>query len=162
MNKYILFIITLLIFTTYVSSKEVVGWVENVAIYGDDGKIIVKAKIDTGAKTTSLHSKDYALYNKNGKQWIKFKIINNLGNSLELEKPVVRMAEIKRHFGKKQVRPVIHLGLCLGSNYKITEVNLVDRSEFNYQLLVGRAFLKPNNIVDPSVTYTKEPDCGNR
>ena len=71
-------------------------------------------------------------------------------------------SEIKRHFGKKQLRPVVHIGLCLGSNYKITEVNLVDRSGFNYQLLVGREYLKSNSIVDPSVAYQKEPDCGKR
>ena len=144
------------------SPNEIVGWVEHVAIYGDHNEIIMKAKIDTGAQTTSIHSKNYELFSKNGKRWVKFRIFNKVGDSLELEKPVVRMAEIKRHFGKKQVRPVIHLGLCLGSNYKITEVNLVDRSGFNYQLLVGREYLKPNNIVDPSVTYTKKPDCRKR
>ena len=161
MNKYILLILTLLVFTTYVSSKEVVGWVENVAIYGDDGKIIVKAKIDTGAKTTSVHSSEYHQYKKDGESWVKFNIVNAKGDVMMLEKPVLRLAEIKRHFGKKQIRPVIRLGLCLGTTYKIAEVNLVDRSGFNYQLLVGREFLKSGTLVDPSITYAKDPDCVN-
>ena len=161
MNKYILLILTLLVFTTYVSSKEVVGWVENVAIYGDDGKIIVKAKIDTGAKTTSVHSREYHQFKKEGENWVRFNIVNAKGDVMALEKPVIRFAEIKRHFGKKQIRPVIRLGLCLGTTYKIAEVNLVDRSGFNYQLLVGREFLKSGTLVDSSITYAKDPDCGN-
>ena len=159
MNKYILLTFALLIFTTYVSSKEVVGWVERVAIYGDGGKLIVKAKIDTGAKTTSLHSREYHQFKKDGESWVKFNIVNAKGEVIALEKPVIRFAEIKRHFGKKQIRPVIRLGLCLGTTYRIAEVNLVDRSGFNYQLLVGRQFLKNGILVDSSVTYAKEPSC---
>ena len=160
MNKYIFLTLALLVFTTYVGSKEVVGWVEYVVIYDDDEKITVKAKIDTGAKTTSIHSREFHQFKKNGENWVKFKIINRQGDVMELEKPVVRLAKIKRHFDKKQIRPVIRLGLCVGNRYQITGVNLVDRSGLNYQLLVGREFLKNGTLVDSSITYTKDPDCG--
>ena len=70
----------------------------------------------------------FSAIKKDGKNWVKFKIVNHMGDIMELEKPVIRFVEIKRHFGRKQVRPVVLLGLCLGNTYQITEVNLVDRS----------------------------------
>lgn len=158
--KIRIFLLLLLSFlVTGIGAKEVVGWVEHVAIYNDGEKILLNAKIDTGAKTTSIHSDSYHTIKKDGKNWVKFKIVNHMGDIMELEKPVIRFVEIKRHFGRKQVRPVVLLGLCLGNTYQITEVNIVDRSGFNYQLLVGREFLKNNTLVDSSETYTKEPSC---
>jgi len=72
---------------------------------------------------------------------------------------VTRMARIKRHFGKEQVRYVVKLGICLGSVYREAEVTLVDRTGFNYPLLVGRNFLKDDFLIDPSATFLNKPDC---
>jgi hypothetical protein len=47
----------------------------------------------------------------------------------------------------------------LGDFYREAEVNLVDRSGFNYQMLIGRSFLAGNLIVDPSIKYTTKPIC---
>ena len=51
------------------------------------------------------------------------------------------------------------LGICLGTIYKEVEVNLVDRSHFNYQLLIGRNFLIDSFLVDPSLTFSTKPKC---
>ena len=56
--------------------------------------------------------------------------------------------------GGFQQRLVIELEISLGEIKKLTKVNLVDRSHFNYQLLIGRSFLKPHFLVDSSKTYT--------
>ena len=51
------------------------------------------------------------------------------------------------------------LGICLGNVYKEVEVNLEDRSKFNYQLLIGRSYLKNSFLVDASATFTLKPNC---
>jgi hypothetical protein len=69
------------------------------------------------------------------------------------------MATIKQHDAESVTRPVIRLGICLGTVYKEVEVNLEDRSKFNYQLLIGRSYLKNSFLVDASATFTLKPNC---
>ena len=56
-------------------------------------------------------------------------------------------------------RPVILLDLCIGNVRKKEEVNLVDRRGMNYELLIGRNFLKDEFLIDPGATYSLSPDC---
>lgn len=138
-------------------TKHMIGWVERVAIY--PGDLVVRAKIDTGAKTASLNCECVQQFKRDGKEWVRFSVINTRGKSISLERRVVRTATIKRHFGGEQHRPVIKLGICLGGVYEETEVNLVDRSGFNYQMLIGRNFLKEGFVVDPARTFLSDPRC---
>ena len=147
------------VFQAPVMAKQVVGWVENVKVYNGNKQLVIKSKIDTGAKTTSINSPHYKIFKKEGKRWVRFKVISFVDREIVIEKPLARTVKIKRHFGTWQTRPVILLGLCLGNIYQETEVNLVDRSGLNYQLLVGRRFLEKGTLVDSSQTFLKEPEC---
>jgi len=138
-------------------AKEVVGWVENVKVY--PGGITVKAKIDTGAKTSSIDCECITPIKKDDKDWVSFSVKNHKGEIVFLEKPITRIARIKRHFGEEQERYVVKLGICLGSIYREAEVTLIDRSGFNYALLVGRNFLGNDFVVDPSQTFSNDPQC---
>jgi hypothetical protein len=77
---------------------------------------------------------------------------------VRLERKVERVARVKKASGGVQDRPVVRLGLCLGKTYRVTEVNLTDRSGFKLPLLVGRSFLSDGFAVDASRTDTVEPD----
>ena len=90
---------------------------------------------------------------------MRFNLKNWKGRTVSFEAKVVRMATIKQHDAQSLIRPVIQLGICLGSVYKEVEVNLEDRSKFNYQLLIGRSFLKKSFLVDSSATFTLQPSC---
>jgi len=138
-------------------AKQVVGWVENVKVY--PGGVTVKAKVDSGAKTSSLDCECITPFKRDGKDWLSFSVKNHKGDIVRLEKPVTRVARIKRHFGKEQKRYVVKLGICLGSIYREAEVTLVDRTGFNYSMLVGRNFLKEDFLIDPAVTFRNKPDC---
>lgn len=154
-------ILAVLLWSIFVSgavyAKDVVGWVETVKIY--PGGIPVKAKLDTGAKTSSLDCECITPFKRDGKDWLSFSVKNHKGDIVRLEKPVTRVAHIKRHFGKEQKRYVVKLGICLGTIYREAEVTLVDRSGFNYALLVGRNFLKKDFLIDPSATFLNKPAC---
>lgn len=138
-------------------TKEVFGWVERVQIREADMPML--AKLDTGADTSSIHARQVKEFDKDGAPWVQFEIRNFQGKNSEIKAPVVRVTKIKRHSGIAQRRIVIKLGLCLGEMFQEEYVSLVDRSNFDYQFLLGRSFLAGNAIVDPSAMYTSSPNC---
>ncbi len=154
----VLMFVPLLLFTPpRVEAKQQVGWIENVRIH--PGDILVRAKLDTGAQTSSLNCECQQTFSRDGEQWVRFTLTNHKGESVQVERKIHRVARIKQHGGGVQERLVVILGICLGDIQKQVEVNLVDRSGFNYQLLIGRSFLKDDFIIDPSSTYTVAPHC---
>jgi hypothetical protein len=137
--------------------KEILGWAEKVYIPSLD--FVINAKLDTGADFSSLHAEDMKLFTKNKEQWVRFKVTNRKGEEVKLERVVTRSTRIKKLHGSAEERPVITLGVCLGSSFLEEEVSLVNRSKFRYNLLIGRSFLAGNAIVDPSTVYASNPSC---
>ena len=138
-------------------AKLVVGWIENVNIY--PGNLYIRAKMDTGAKNSSLNAAQIKKFERNGEIWVHFSVIDRKGKKFNFEKKVLRDVKIKEHGSEPDMRPAIILGICLGTVFKEVEVNLEDRSKFNYQMLIGRSFLKNSFIVDPSAIFTTKPKC---
>jgi hypothetical protein len=134
-----------------------VGWIERVKL-GTDG-IVVAAKLDTGADTSSLHAENIRWVKRADGDWVAFDVVGATGEKARFEHKVVRIARIKRDSAPAQSRPTIVLGVCLGNVYRLTEVNLTDRSRFNYEMLVGRSFLAGRFAVDSARMNTVEPAC---
>lgn len=139
--------------------KQIVGWAEIVSIY--PGIIKIKAKLDTGADHSSLNAKKIEYFDVAGEPWVRFEL-HNFEERLETyEARIVRIAKIKR-LGQEAVnRPTINLGICIGSTYKEVDVNLTDRSGFNYQMLIGRSFLKGSFLIDPELSFIGRAHCMN-
>jgi hypothetical protein len=140
-----------------VLAKDVVGWIEKAKLY--PGAMVVNAKLDTGAKTSSLGISSLRHFDRDGQDWVRFRIVNRHGEEVALERPVVRITKIKRHFKQVQRRPVVRLSICIRDVLKEVEVNLVDRTGFGYRLLIGRSYLANDFLVDPDKRYTAEPTC---
>jgi hypothetical protein len=138
-------------------TMPVVGWVERVKIY--PGEVILEAKLDSGAKTASIDARDIETFERKGTPWVRFRIVNRDAHGLALKRPLVRETKIQRHFGKRQRRPVVKLGVSVGDLYREVEVNLVNRSGFIYPMLIGRMFMKKQLLVDPARRYTVAPEC---
>ena len=119
----------------------------------------IKAKLDTGARNSSLTTTHIDEFEQDGVKWIRFDVTNWRGDTERFEARVIRMAKIKQHGRQPAMRPVIRLGICLGNVYKEVEVNLEDRSKFNYQMLIGRRYLQNSFLVDSSVTFRVKPNC---
>jgi hypothetical protein len=139
------------------ADKQVVGWIEKVRIY--PGNYLVHAKLDSGAEYSSLDAAKLTEFDRDGKRWVRFDLPQGDGGKVTIERPLLRTATIKRHFLGSQKRPVVKIGVCLGHIYKETEVNLVDRTGFNYRMLIGRKFMEGVVVIDPSAQYTIEPEC---
>ena len=98
-------------------------------------------------------------YERDGDLWVTFSITDIAGKSISYDKKIIRKIKVKRHFGEAQQRYVVRMGLCIGDQYGEVDVNLVDRSGFNYDLLVGRKYLKDRFTVDPAKKFTAQPSC---
>jgi len=139
------------------AEKKVVGVIEKVIIYPE--KLLFHAKMDTGARHSSLDTDRLQLFKRNGKEWVKFTVIDRNKKEMTLERPVLRTAKIKMRNGKLQLRPVVALDLCIGRTVRKVEVNLVDRDFFLYPLLIGRSFLRGEFLVDSQKKFKTEPNC---
>ena len=140
------------------SPKLVVGWIEKIQILPEN--ILLHAKIDTGADTSSLNVSNLEETVRKSKKWVKFTVTTQKGQSVILEKRVHRYVRIKRKGAKSQRRPVVKFDLCLGNIFKRnTQVNLADRKNFKFNMLIGRNFLALDAVVDATHTYKHEPNC---
>jgi len=137
--------------------EETVGWIEDVVI--TPGDLEVRAKLDTGARTSSINARHYETFDRDGKKWVRFSVTNREGITHSFEREIIRIGRIKRIKGKSQERPVIMLGICIGNIFRETQVNLVDRDGFNYQMLIGRRYMAKHLAVNPGRTLTTRPNC---
>jgi hypothetical protein len=155
----IVFMVGLFMIASHVfcQDKQIVGWLERVKIY--PGSLVLKAKLDTGAKNCSLNAQNIVEFERNGEKWVRFDLVQHSGKRVTMESKMLRVAKIKMREGEPQKRISISLGICLGSLLKEAEVNLTNRSNFNYPMLIGRNFIQDDFIVDPSLKYSVEPSC---
>jgi len=136
------------------SSRLVAGWLEYVVL--EPWQIKLRAKLDSGAKTSSLHALDIQRFERDGEPWVRFSTEGkqNEITTKPIELPIKRDVKIKTHHYDPAVRPVVELSFCLNGNVYHGEFSLVDRSQFNYAVLLGRRILKQGIIVDSSATFT--------
>jgi hypothetical protein len=136
----------------------VAGWIENTRLLPSG--LEIEAKLDSGAENSSLHIEKERYFRRDGKRWVRFTVQGESGRRVAFERRVRRYASIKRHNGGSDTRAVVEIKICLGSVVKQVEVNLVDRSRFDYELLVGRSFLAGDFLIDTSTTHLHALDCG--
>jgi len=133
------------------------GWIERAHLY--PGKLPLDAKLDTGAQTSSLHCKCQP-FTRDGHKWVRFQVKAADGRTAIFERPIVRIANITRQNRPDEIRPVVMIGLCLGNRYREVEFTLVDRTGFEYPLLVGRNFLRREKIlVHSGKKRVHDPAC---
>ncbi|MGK5092109.1 RimK/LysX family protein [Deltaproteobacteria bacterium TL4] len=141
--------------------KITVGWLEMVRLY--PGNLKLRAKMDTGARSSSLNAPLFEKFQREGADWVRFEVRernkNGKGKAVYLEKMIQSTIKIKRKGGGLEERPVVRMGICVGNVYKELDMNLLDRSNFNYQVLIGRGDLEKYFIIDPALTFTIKPKC---
>ena len=130
------------------------GWLENIILH--PWNIKLRAKLDTGAQTSSLHALNIERFKQDGGHWIRFHMDDPIdGHPLKpIELPLIRDVKIKKHQQKSATRPVVKMTFCLNGQIFTDEFNLIDRSKFNYPVLLGRSMLQQGIIVDPATTFT--------
>lgn len=142
------------------SGLMIIGEAENVTFIAK--KLRLKARIDTGATTSSLGALDLKPFERDGKKWIRFTIKDPvIERYVDFEKPVARIAEIKRHGAAAQERPVVKLKVMMGEVEMEREFSLTDRSRYNFPVLIGRNVLRGKFLVDVNRKFSTRKSGGN-
>lgn len=142
------------------AEPQTVGWVENAQIAGVEREI--KAKLDTGATTTSINAEilDQPDEETESGGMIRFRFTNGEGVEGTFELPIVRWVRIESRNGPDIRRPVVRMKLCVAGQWIEEEVNLANRNDFNYPVLIGRNMLKKGKlVVDSSQTFVIKSTC---
>lgn len=135
--------------------KQIIGWREWVALPGISISA-VKAKVDTGARTSALHAHDIHTVHVDGVERVRFvvsPIQRTSRGAVEAEAEVVEHREVKSSTGHVSVRPVIRTPVdILGEPYDI-ELTLVNRDVMGFRMLLGREALRRRFLIDPGRSF---------
>ncbi|WP_435895797.1 ATP-dependent zinc protease family protein [Oceaniferula spumae] len=132
---------------------RVYGWKEWVWVVKPE--IVLRAKLDTGARTCSIHATNLEPLEIDGKKWVKFTISEPDSESttrLRYKAPVLRMAKVKNDSGGLDIRYVVPLVFQIGDQKFKGEFTLNDRSTMTCAVLIGRNLLQQLGHVDASRT----------
>ncbi|MEE4107719.1 MAG: RimK/LysX family protein [Halieaceae bacterium] len=136
------------------SPKSIIGWREWCAL-PDLELPGVLAKIDTGAKTSSLHAFDIRSSSR-GDDWLSFyvhPVQRRRRPTVQCEARCVDVRAVTSSNGKTEERPVVETIMVLGGRSFSTEITLTNRDEMGFRMLIGRQSLNRRFIVDPSLSY---------
>ncbi|MCF8059224.1 MAG: RimK/LysX family protein [Bacteriovoracaceae bacterium] len=139
--------------------KKVMGWREMI-VFPELTNIPIKAKIDTGARTTALHAYDIEVVKERRKMWVYFDIHplqKSQKKSVRVKAPFLEYRKIKSSVGHETLRPVIETYIDIGGDSFLTEVTLVNRDLMGFRLLVGRQTIKNKFLVDVGHSFLTRP-----
>jgi hypothetical protein len=131
------------------------GWREWVSLPGL-GIDKIKAKIDTGARTSALHAFHIETYRDNGRHKIRFSI-HPLQRRLDIVKTCVAelidSRDVKDSGGHKERRFVIFTPIKIGDRQWSIEITLTDRDIMNFRMLLGRTAMQGSILINPAASY---------
>ena len=116
----------------------------------------IKARVDSGAKTSALHAKNIAPFIKDGQNWVKFDINpiqKNIKTVVHCEAPLVDKRVVKSSSGFREQRYVIQTSLEIGDSKWVIEMTLTNRDSMGFRMLLGREAMSGRVLVDPEQQY---------
>ncbi|WP_404418916.1 RimK/LysX family protein [Marinospirillum sp.] len=122
-----------------------------------DHGLLMSARVDSGANTSSMHAINIREFERDGDTWIRFTTQyqaegEDEAEDIELEAPLVRRVTILQASGSES-RPVVKLRMQLGSLVSDTEFTLTDRGDMSHPTLLGRRFMMDIALIDVSEKY---------
>lgn len=134
--------------------KAIIGELEEV--YFPMHELLLRARIDTGAQTTSLDAQNIVAFERDGKKWVRFEVGKDK-KKIQIKRPIVKTIKVKRHGEVAQDRYVVQMRLNLASISSFVEVSLTDRQKYKFPVLIGRNYLQGTALVDVNLQYTQAP-----
>ncbi len=115
-----------------------------------------KARVDSGATTSSLSAKHIVEFERDGEEWVRFQLLHQVTDldGREIEAKIERTVRIRQSTSDKtERRHVVKLSIHLGSLHQMAEFTLADRSDMDYPILLGREFLQDLTLIDVGRTF---------
>ena len=136
----------------YIRPNNIIGAVEPV--YFPPMKSAFPARIDTGATTSALDVQNLKIFERDGQKWVSFTLVNRAtGESHDFEKPRRKRIRVKRII-EDEHRPMVEMDVKMGGKKFKADFTVTERTDFEYQALIGRNILSGRAIVDVSLENT--------
>lgn len=133
----------------------VIGWREWVKL-PDLGVKSIKVKVDTGARSSSLHAYDLDEFERDGEKWIRFKlhpVQRKTNEVVQTEAKILEYRSVRSSSGKANLRPVIVTNIELLGQIWPVELTLANRDEMGFRMLLGREAFRQRFLVDAGKSY---------
>ena len=140
---------------TRTSSRPVLGWREWIAL-PDLGIDAIKAKVDTGARTSALHAFRIKTFEEDGVRRVRFQVHplqRRKRPSIECEAEVIDERRVTSSNGQKELRLVIKTPIEIGGKTWPVELTLTNRDEMSFRMLLGRQAVRGHAIIDPGRSF---------
>jgi ribosomal protein S6--L-glutamate ligase len=135
--------------------KQIIGCEEWCA-FPDLGIPAIKARVDSGAKTSSIHAFNVQKFRRQGETWVSFEVHpvqNNRRTVVRCERPIVDKRVVKSSSGISETRYVILATLKLDDQAWEIELTLANRDSMGYRMLLGREAMSGRMLVDPALSF---------
>ncbi len=135
--------------------KDVIGWREWVSL-PDLAIDHIKAKVDTGAKTSALHAFYVEPFERDDMAWVRFGVHPLQAPSdlvIDCEAPVKEVRRVTDSGGHAEMRPVIETTMMIRGEKRVIELTLTDRENMMFRMLLGRSALKRRFVVDSGKSF---------
>lgn len=134
---------------------------DNLKIIGSDewcvfknlGIPAIKARVDSGAKTSSIHASNIEVFSKDGDDWVRFEvdpIQDHPDTLIKCEAKLLRSKLVKSSMGASEERLMIRTRLTLGKDTFTIKLTLASRDTMNYRMLLGREALNHRYLINPA------------
>lgn len=134
----------------------IIGWREWVALPGL-GVGAIKAKVDTGARSSALHAWDIEVVDRRSKAPVVRFVLHPLQRdqslTVDAEAPLVGWRDVRSSNGDVERRPVIRTLLALAGQELQLDLTLTQRDEMGFRMLVGRQALRRRFVIDPARSF---------
>ena len=136
----------------------VVGWRELVDL-PELGLHAVPAKIDSGARTSSLHGTVLEQFERDGQNYVRFAVdfpqqqVRQVCEAVHVDKRIITSSN-----GERQTRFIVKTPLTIGELTFRAEISLADRSDMKFPMLIGRSSLRRRFVVDSGYSWLQTPD----
>jgi len=137
------------------ANLPVIGWREWVGL-PDFGIEAIKVKVDTGARSSSLHASNLREFERDGKKWVRFKvhpIQRKRDATVEIEARIIEYRSVRSSSGKATIRPVVVTRLTLLGITWPVELTLASRDKMGFRMLLGREAFRGRFLVDVGNSY---------
>jgi hypothetical protein len=131
------------------------GWREWVSLPGV-GVPWIKAKLDTGARSSAIHAFDIEELEKDGEAWVRYSVHpwqRSDAGAVDTEARVLDVRNVRSSSGSVELRFVVMMDIRLLTRTITAEVTLSRRDEMGFRMLVGRQALRQGFLVDPGSSY---------
>ena len=139
------------------AALKVVGWREWV-VFPDFGGPMVRAKVDTGARTSAIHARNIKISVANGREFADFDIYPHQRDAqtiLHCRAPIVARRRIRDSGGHVQERIIVRTPIQIGDASFEIDLSLTRRDQMGYRMLLGRRALKNRYVVDSGRSYVQ-------